>query len=215
MAGSSEYFQGALDDLRIYREALTADEIAQLYRAGASELSQHLEQIQQQLPQLYTRSASFAETIAACRRSILARSEPLPPELLAAVQTRLRADFPDDYRNLSAWLGTTPAEYLTSHDPQLPRRLATRLLELVVEYRPLTDEQWARQTPQQRQHWSEVAQFERTFQELIAHDAGDAGDGGSADWVRLILQLGPRIEWRPATHEARGSLRHPQHAGDS
>ena len=198
MAGSSEHFQGALDDLRIYRQALTPDEIAQLYRAGASELSQHLEQIQQQLPQLYTRSASFAETIAACRCSILARSEPLPPELLAAVQTRLRTDFPDDYRNLFAWLGTTPAEYLTSPDRQLPRRLAARLLELVVEYRPLTDEQWARQTPQQRQHWSEVAQFERTFQELIAHEAGD---GSSPDWVQLILRLGPRIEWRPATHE--------------
>ena len=29
----------------------------------------------------------------------------------------------------------------------------------------------------------------------------DAGDGSSPDWVQLILQLGPRIEWRPATYE--------------
>ncbi len=173
MGGSSEFYQGALDDLRIYREALAAEEVAQLYRAGLSTLSQHVQRMQEQLQQIYPCADSFAETIAACRQAILQRSEPLPPELVTAIQTRLRGDFPDDYRNLTAWLGTSPAEYMTSPDLELPRRLATRLVELIVEYQPLTDEQWARQTPEQRQHWSEVAQIERTYRELIARQDTD------------------------------------------
>jgi len=181
-----------------YREALTADDIAQLYRAGASALSQHLEQIQQQLPQLYTRSASLAETIAACRRSILARSEPLPPELLAAVQTRLRADFPDDYRNLSAWARDDAGRVPDIARPAVAASPGHSIAGAGRRVRPADGRAMGQATPQQRQHWSRSRSFERTFQELIARDAGDSG---SADWVQLILHLDPRIEWRPATYE--------------
>jgi len=197
--GSGEFFQGSLDDLRIYREALSDGQIAELFRGGTAALAKYFEQMGDQVGTVYERADSLAETLAACRRKLVEQSGGIHPELLGAVQVRLRADFPDQYNDFVRLSGMGLPEYLTSSDIDLPRRVAGRLVGLASEYKPLTDHQWASQTALQRRHWLEVQRIERAYEDLVAAGAAAAFSPG---WIEIILQAGPMIQLRPKTSEA-------------
>jgi hypothetical protein len=193
----AESFQSGMDDLRIYGDALSAEEVAGLHRAGLESLRKYYAAHAEQLKEIYPSGKSFAETLAALRKSLSDR--PTAPALIQAVARRLGVDFADQCRDFVAFSGTTAAAYVTSPQADLGAKLAGRAVELLFEYRPLTESQWARQTPEQLAHWKSLDPIEQRYHRLVA--AGVAAQH-SPEWIDLVLEAGPRIQSRPYTSEA-------------
>ena len=122
----------------------------------------------------------------------------LDRDLAAAFLARLKASFPQDYENFLEWTGTSPAEYLVA-DGDFNAQTAGKLVELLVEYMPLTKQQKDNQTPEQLRHWEEV----EAIQTRLAHLEG-LGESArfSAEWIEVILDAGRRIQFRPSVSEA-------------
>ena len=194
-----ECFQGAIDELRIYAEALTPKEIALLYRIGLKSLTRRDKELAGRIGELYVRGESFAETLAGSRRRLAAKGTGRDPRLTAMVARMLRADFADDCASFADLTGTDVGAYMAAGGGEINARLADRLVELMLEYRPLTEGQWKRQSPAQRREWKAVEAVERTFERLRRR--GDA-ERFSPEWIEVILQAGRRIRYRPRVREA-------------
>ena len=194
-----ECFQGQMDDLRIYADALTAGEIAALYKQGNDVIVKQLTAQDELARTLYERGKSFAETLAACAKKVAERGVALRRETTELVQRRLKSDFPQDYDSFVRMTAKQPAQCLTATDRTFAAKEAERIVGMLAEYKPLTEEQWKRQTPEQAQKWKEVEAFEKRLAELMARGA-DARF--APDWIQLVLDAGPRVQLRPYVNEA-------------
>ncbi len=70
--GSSEggeCFQGSLDDLRIYSEALSSGEIGRLYESGLDSLARGFKKAEARLAAVFVPGKTFAESLAGTRRN--------------------------------------------------------------------------------------------------------------------------------------------------
>jgi len=197
--GRREYFQGALDDLRIYREALTADQIRQLFEAGLQALQRRAEELAAHVATFYRQERSFAETLAHCRRRLAGSDIVLDAELAEALRARLRADFPKEYENFVTWTEADLIDYLTDDSGQFEVRAAERLIDLMLEYKPLTERQWAKCTTEERRRWQEAERIAQRFEQLQAQGSEARF---SPAWIELILEAGSRVTFRPRIHEA-------------
>ena len=197
--GESEHFQGALDDLRIYEAALTPAEIASLHKAGAEALAQRATALEEQLRSVYDRQGTFAETLAASRRRLFDREFQVDLDLAEALVGSLRSHFPDDYSHFVEWTGTSPIEYLAAPDDRVQVETAGRLMNLLLEYRPLTAYQRSKETPEEARRWEEAEAITQRYEALKAQ--GDEARF-SPEWVNLIAEAGPRIQFRPYVSEA-------------
>ena len=198
-SNGGECFQGVMDDLRIYADALTGEEILLLYRSGLESIQRLSRESEKKLQAFYFRGTSLAETLSNSRKSLLEKGAVLDRGLAGALLTRLRADFPKDYETFAAFTGGSPLDFLTAKHSDFYEREAGRLVALLVEYKPLTDAQWARQTPAERRRWEEAAEIEKRFEKLKA--LGDAARF-SPEWIEIILAAGPKVQFRPYRHEA-------------
>ena len=85
---------------------------------------------------------------------------------------------------------------------EVDRRYETeRLIELLVEFMPLTDAQWARQSPVDRKKWQQVKAIREEYKQL--KKLGD--DAKPETWAALLLQAEKHknlIQERPRQHEA-------------
>ncbi|HPO17064.1 MAG TPA: hypothetical protein PLI09_26755 [Candidatus Hydrogenedentes bacterium] len=196
--GSSEYFKGGLDELRLYKEALTAEEIAALYANGMDAISLFIRQMDEAVQSIYTPSASFAETLAATRNNLAARGTPLDPDLEDALFRRLKADYEKECDEFQEYTRANPIDFLNRKNPAFVEENADRLITLLLEYKPLTEHQWSTQTPEDRRKWEEADQFKGRFDELKAR--GDEAHC-APEWIDLILETGRRVQLRPYKNE--------------
>jgi len=196
--GGSEHFQGVLDDLSIYGAALTPLQIAALHQRGDEALQSFAREMEKAVGPFYPTDKPFAETLASARQRIAERGAGLAPDLAFAAQAKLRASFPTECRNFADWTGVQPLEYLSHADPGLEARLAERLVELALEYKPLTERQWKNQPPEAVRKWKELDKIRQQYDALVAQ--GDSARF-SPEWIELILSAGPHIQFRPAIHE--------------
>jgi len=199
LSGKREHFQGALDDLRIYSEALEAQEIARLHRAGRARLEERARGLQQALGEFYRREATFAETLARAGAILRAGRAAFDRELAGAFTRALAADFPEESRRLGAVTGAHPLDYLASAGDGLQTRAAEHAVELLMEYAPLTPEQKADATLAEREHWRAAEAIRARLDDLKSR--GEAARD-APDWIQIVLDAGPMITPRPATHEA-------------
>jgi hypothetical protein len=187
-----------MDDLRIYADALTAEEVAQLYLNGIEAITTADELVAEQVAKVYEHRGDFAETLAAIRRN-LADERIVPGPLADAgaaspVGGRIRRPAgPADGVYREALGGSS---FGRGERGAIARR--RRLIELLLEYRPLTEHQWARQTPEQLEQWRQYEAIAARFEALVAE--GDAA-AFSPEWVRVMLDAGDRIDFRPRIHE--------------
>lgn len=144
---------------------------------------------------VYAASASFSESVAETRRN-LAEKGTVDEGLVKGLDERLRAAFPEEWPNLLLWTGLGPQDCLTARD--FNETQMQRLIDLMNEYRPLTEYQKSRETPADRQRWDEADRIGQQFEALKAQ--GDAARF-SPDWVALMLEAGRRIAFRPCVHE--------------
>jgi hypothetical protein len=197
--GESEHFQGGLDDLRIYRAALTPDEIALLYDSGRQSMERFAQQLQGRLDAFYSLQATFAATLAASRRQLIEKGLGLDLDLAGVLVGKLRASFQPDYDHFARWTGASPLEFLTARDERFETDHAQRLMDLLLEYRPLTEHQKAKQTPEDLRKWEAAEAIARRLDDLKAR--GEAARF-SPEWIDLMLQAGQRVQFRPYQSEA-------------
>ncbi|MHB0959257.1 MAG: LamG-like jellyroll fold domain-containing protein [Pirellulaceae bacterium] len=206
--GTGEHWQGALDDLRIYQQALSAADVRRLYQGGIESLSIRLQHLQQAASQLYHPQATFAATLVNFRRALMEqRTAPLDRELVGLLLAKLRADFARDYADFATATGNTPFEYLTAENHDALAATVGRLVELMLEYQPLTDDQRSRLTPDQQAYWAESQRIKTEFERL--KQAGATADD-SPEWIEIMLAAGRRVQPRPAVSEAVAPYRRPE-----
>ena len=195
-SNGGECFQGSLDDLRIYAGPLSAVQVAQLYRQGLELLEQSSEDLVRHIQAVYQPGESFAGTLMQCRQRIVQQQLALDPELAAAVAIRLKTDFPADYGRFAEATRVNLNEFLAAGEPDGHVKQARRLVDLLLEYQPLTEQQWQRQTPEQRQHWESLGQVRVRLEQLQAQ-----ASPFSPEWVAFLLEVAPQIQARPEQSE--------------
>ncbi len=197
--GTGEHFQGGLDDLRLYETALSAAEIAELHRQGAEALQARLALIEPAVDAFYRPANSFAQVLGRCRERLGRTNQEHTAEMASLVRARLKRDFPRECEEWSSRAGVRLSDYLLNPEPGLNARLAGRLMDLLLEYRPLTEAQWRAQSPEDYQRWREAD----GLQERCARLAAKGEQGSFApEWIEVILAAGSRIQMRPREHEA-------------
>jgi len=201
-SNGGECFQGAIDDLRIYAGALTAEQIGRLHRDGLESLKGYYAKQDQQLRKLSEPGKTFAETLVNWRKDIAAKRIPLNGPLALTVRRKLRVTFPEDYRNFATWTRMDPVQYLTALDDDVNSIVAQRALGPLTEYMPITEDQWRRQTPEDLKKWRDVQAIQRKFDEL--RKRGRAARY-SAEWIEVIGRAGRQFQSlpvRPSVREA-------------
>ncbi|MFQ6130656.1 MAG: LamG-like jellyroll fold domain-containing protein, partial [Armatimonadota bacterium] len=197
--GEREHFQGALDDLRIYRAALSAEEIGLLHGAGVRAIERFVKRLEGQLRSFYAERETFAETLAETRRRLLESEARLGPELADFMVEKLRSRFPEECDDFTKWTGASPMEYIVARGDRFQMQEAERMVELLLEYKPLTEAQQAKQTPDAAERWKEAERIERRLRELRAR--GEAARF-SPEWIEIIFEAAQRINFRPYISEA-------------
>jgi len=195
MAGH-ECFQGALDDLRFYADALSADEVARLHANGRQALARYRAQAEEAVKTVYVAGKTFAETLAGTCANFARTGAARKHEMARAVVERLHAAFPDDYENFVRWMETTPAACLLSGGSAFDLDRLDRVVAQACEYMPLTDGQWAKLSPADLAKWNEVKALRERYERLKA--------GGSVplrERIELALAAGAHVTPRPAMHE--------------
>ena len=196
--GTGEHFQGALDDLRIYSDALPPEQIASLYRSGVESLASYSKEIEKRLQAVYVRADSFAKTLAGVRKALAETSFKLDREVANVLAAKLKSDFPDDHDRFTSWTGRNAIEYVTAKGSETDVQMAKRLVGMLLEYKPLTRHQIAKQTSEQCRQWEEADAISKRFERLCAE--GDA-TRFSPEWIDVMLEAGRRIQFRPYVYE--------------
>lgn len=195
--GVNEHFQGGLDEVRLYAGALPAARIDALFKEGMASIADTFEKLDADAGHLYAPSHSFSEALGNTRKNIAEAGAPVDVDLVEAVAERLRAAFPDESRDFLAWTGLTPVEYLTA-DAAFNIEQGRRLVNLLLEYKPLTEQQWKSDPPENAAKWAEADRIQERFEALKAR-------GESArfapEWIDVMLEAGRRIDFRPRVHE--------------
>ncbi|MHC4462611.1 MAG: LamG-like jellyroll fold domain-containing protein [Planctomycetota bacterium] len=193
--GRGEFFQGSIDDLRIYNVALQSNEVARFYAKGLSAAGGH----EKLIGDVYQEKATFAETLAAVRSKLIENKGALPDILIRVVQARMAVRFADECLEFFKVTKAQPFEYLTAADNSWNVKQVELLMDLVTEYKPLTPQQWSKLSEAQRKKWKEVEELEAKFEQLNA-----MGEEGTceAGWVNLMLKAGRRVVYRPMQYEA-------------
>jgi len=205
--GGHECFQGTLDDLRLYGEALAPPEIQALWQSGQPTLERLARDLEQRLAGLLVPGTTFTETIAQTRQRLAALTPPTDPETAAALVRQIKSRHPQEFDQFSRITGLKVTDLLQARASDAMAREARRLLELVVEYKPLTEDQWRRQNPENRQDWQEIEAIEQKVASLEAQGATEAF---SAAWIDVLLGLGRRVQLRPYAQEAVAPYVQPQ-----
>jgi len=198
-SNGGENFQGVMDELCIYSDALSAEEIRHLYQNGIMAMAARAKRLEARIGTVYVRGKSFAETMARSREQAIKDNALVEPELINLFTVRLKADFPEEYARWIEWSGKNPAEYLSARDHAFLAQEAERMIGLLIEYKPLTEAQWAKQSPEQHAWWKQAEQIE---QRLAALKAEGPKAAFSPAWIELILSSCNKVPLRPYRSEA-------------
>jgi Concanavalin A-like lectin/glucanases superfamily/Hydrazine synthase alpha subunit middle domain len=191
--GTGEFFQGAIDELQIFKVALPAEAIAGLFEKRLSAVLAEHGKHRQQAESLYQEKAAFAETMAATRGALI--EETAPDALVRIIQSKLATQFPGAYSEFLEITGSQPRAYLTASGNSWNVEQTQRLMGWALEYKPLTEGQWARLGEGERAKWQETearfAQLEKMAQTAARQ----------TEWIEGLLEAGRQIVRRPVQHE--------------
>jgi len=196
--GEAAQFNGALDDLRVYDGALSPEDVASLYVEGVESLAQLSDEETGQLAEAFEARDSFAETLGNVRGNSALSEIPLSSGAAELAAARVRVQFPREYREFREWTDVHPAQYLASEDAAISNKLAGRLVAMLLEYRPLTENQWARQSAEEIERWDKLTAIEDRFKDL---QRAGTEQRHSVEWLRLIMECGSKIDFRPVVQE--------------
>jgi len=189
-SGSGEFFQGGLDDLRLYTAALPPDALTAIFRAGSARLTANaLTALSDEWKPLLHEQPTFAATLKEARRVLARNARPCPPEVQNLFAMTLSARFPGECASYARLYGETAVRFLSVTDfAPLKQRLADQL-ERLTEYMPLTEGQWARCPEAERKRWQELKTWADALKSRLAADGPDVDavllDAVTADWPKV------------------------------
>ena len=196
LGGTGEFFIGGIDDLRIYKIALRADQISGLYEEGIAGEAAKLKLCREQLAGIYHEADTFAETIALTRSKL--KYTNAPKILLRLLQAKLNAKFADKCAEFSSITGSGVFEYLQRTDDRWLLEKVEHVVGLATEYKPLTVSQWARLNETDRKSWKEIGRLEEDFERL----KNSQGLRRDCELMELMFEAGGKIVYRPVRYEA-------------
>ncbi|MBN2293842.1 MAG: hypothetical protein JXM70_15545 [Pirellulales bacterium] len=194
-----ECFQGMIDELVIRSDTLTPQEIAAINRDGIEAMKRASEELKKRLAAVYIIKPTFAETVTGIRHKLFDSDNKPSLKLAQKLSQLLQTDFPDEIQRFQHKTRISLVQYLASLDLDVHVRLIEGLMELALEYKPLTEDQRARQTPEQCRQWKEIAEIKREIDDLKSR--GDA-ERFSPRWIELMETAGAKIQFRPIARES-------------
>jgi hypothetical protein len=196
--GKGEFFRGRLDDLRIYPKALTSEEIGTLFRDGAEAAAAADAEVDQAVSALCPDAGSFAEMVVAARKNLSQANGPLDGDVKYALPRRIEKRWPGESSEFINATRTSLADYLEIKDNSFIESQGDLLMDLLFEYKPLTERQISKQTPEDRAFWEEAEKIREKHDALKARNSDAAFD---PEWVNFVLETGRQIHFRPYKHE--------------
>ncbi|MDO4550600.1 MAG: LamG-like jellyroll fold domain-containing protein [Planctomycetia bacterium] len=205
MTGSGEFFQGRMDELSIYRRALSAEEIFTLAQSGDSKLAQKLRLAKEQTENLYKKSDGFWPTFGKIRENRLRDdkvSSDVSSKTHAILLQNLRRDFPEEFEKISKIFYSPWASALWEPAPILLEKTKD-LAQRYTEYLPITDAQWSVLSAGEKARWERVRDMKNAYQTMSK--TPESADSGKLLEVvcQMIINTPPRPrQEHPAPYKA-------------
>ena len=198
-ARGGELFVGSIDELRLSSRCAAPEQILADYQAGSKMLAERYAAIENEISQFYVLKPDFVETLAASRaawRSHTASSNLI--DLQARLTAKLRSDFQAEADEFTRLVGTSPVRIILEDDlSELHEKIEQIALQM-VEYKPITEDQWRFISPEERDTWINVERIKKEFQSVRF-------DGSAHSLTTLLAVLKNAhglIQERPRVREA-------------
>jgi hypothetical protein len=202
--GTSEFFEGKLDDVRFYAKALSPDEIQSLYQQGGENVVKPLSPSDSAANDFakknYVKRDTYNATLLATREKLETVAADVKRDSFALPLHRLiRNDFPNEVNDYVVKYQHSPVDLLTSTPEQLKTR-AQQLQVAYTEYLPLTDTQWKLLDNDERTKWNRVKEF---------NDKISLTNLSGLQWYEIVLDMENVVEDRPHSSESVARYRTP------
>ena len=191
-SGGARFFQGDIDEMRIYKQALTAEEIKALYEHGKKVEAINIEMTKQKFPAIADSAvikSTFAESLAATRAKLLENNLIEVTEAMDIAQQQLYDKFGQQcdgfyefFEQRGDYSSITIMAYLTAKGNAFNLSATDYLIDRSAEYMPITEDQWKRQSPQQLKYWKLKDKYEQLARAEIDNSCDPA-------WVEIMVKL--------------------------
>ncbi|MHC5056936.1 MAG: LamG-like jellyroll fold domain-containing protein [Planctomycetota bacterium] len=206
-SSGGECFQGLMDDLRIYSDALTPQEVKGLWESGRPLVEQYrrkrakeLLASREALRSLNIKGDSFSAMMANAREAVAASGARLADTTAREIIDIVKLSYPKELAEYNRLTGGGAARYLGGGDAANTSQLE-KLVGAMSEYMPLTELQWKHLPAEDHARWKTVAALKDTLAGL--KDRGAAARF-SPDWIDIVLGAGGLdvVHERPRVREA-------------
>ncbi len=196
--GQGEFFQGGLDDLRLYTEALPPETLMALFKAGASTLTANaMTTLPAEWETLLQEHRTFTAMLSAARKTLTQSASACPPEVKNLFAMTLAARFPSECATYVRLYGQAPALFLSLTDLDGLKLKLSEKIECLTEYMPLTEGQWARCPAPERTTWKKLKAWSDTMRARLTEGGPVVEtvllEAAAANW--------PQVPERPAVSE--------------
>lgn len=196
--GHSEFFQGAIDDLRLYTEALSPELLAAILKAQTSRLTARvLTSLPDEWKPFLREYPTFAATLTEARKTLAQNKQDCPLVVKNLFAMSLAARFPTESASYTRLYNQAVSLFLTISDLNGLKAKLGEQLERQTEYMPLTEGQWARCSVADRKQWEALKTWADAIKKRLT-----AG-GSEADQVVLeaVTVNWPNVPERPSVSE--------------
>ncbi|MDR1896688.1 MAG: hypothetical protein LBR10_07860 [Prevotellaceae bacterium] len=162
--GSKDLYNGRIDDVRFYSEALDGKHISALYAEGRQPSSAVLNKAQETAKALYKKGDTFLETLVTTDKNLMQSASPSATDELAAVELQrlIRNDYPEETNAYIAKWEKSPVNNMLLEEKER-RSHAEKLAPAAFEYLPLTDMQWSVLPKADRAKWEGIKKIQSQF----------------------------------------------------
>ena len=197
-AGGGECFQGGLDDVRLYTEALTPAAIADQFKAGAGVLTvRSSKAVPAEWQPFLNEKPTFAATLLEARAALKQGGRECPAQVRNLFAMNLAARFPEACGSYVRLFRQSPALFATLPDlAPLKGTLESQVTRL-TEYMPLTDAQWAHCSAADKKRWQEI----KGWSERMAAQIPKGGETLAPVLLEAVSANWPEVPERPSASE--------------
>ena len=155
--GHGEFFQGGLDDLRLYTESLSPDQLTAVFRGGTAKLARRaMPKLPDEWRPFLQERPTFSATLSEARKTLAQAGKACPPEVKSLFAMTLSARFPNECGTYARLYSEAPMLFLSLGNLDKMKTKLAEHVERMTEYMPLTEGQWAHCSDAERKHWQEL-----------------------------------------------------------
>ena len=198
LEGNGEFFQGGLDDLRMYTEALTPEALAAAFKVGAARLAAPaMTALPAEWEPFLQERPTFAATLREARETLRRNGRECPPSVKNLFAIGLAARFSNECANYVRLYGQAPVSFLLLPDLNALKARLSEQIERRTEYMPLTEAQWARCPAEERKRWREI----RTWADGMAAPLAEGGQVADNAILEAVTSHWREAPERPSAAE--------------